>query len=519
MTVNPNHLGERIVYIFLNNPFQKLLRFAGYLVILALILLLAGCSTVPGSRPVSGDDLPSTTGGGVDGEDSGAGDEASPPPAAARDEGTEGESDPPGAEDDTPDGGRGDAESDGPRQVPLTSRRDADPIERAITQIMETLTLEERVGQMLMPSLPVTPAGGPTRGASDQLTTFVREVTPGGIILFGPNIESADQVRALVEELQRVSGVPLIVGTDQEGGVVRRVVPSAAMPATPIPAAAVVGRTGDADLAYELGRVVGSELRSLGVTMNFAPVADVRTNPDNPVTGSRAYSSDPDLVGTMVAATVRGLQSVNVSAVVKHFPGHGDTVQDSHESAVRLPHDLQRLQAVELVPFARGIAAGADGVMIGHITVPAVSGSTLPATLDAVLVTGVLRERMEFDGVIVTDSLTMGGLTRYYDERSIVVQAVLAGADILLQPARPGEALGFVLDAVEDGTIPESRINESVRRILRLKFRRGLLELPDDGDGVIRGAPPLPERVTIGSAEHRSVVDQIERRAAGAGED
>jgi beta-N-acetylhexosaminidase len=205
---------------------------------------------------------------------------------------------------------------------------------------------------------------------------------------------------------------------------------------------------------------------------------------------------------------------VNVSAVVKHFPGHGDTVQDSHESAARIPHDLVRLQAVELVPFARGIAAGADGVMIGHITVPAVSGANVPATLDAVIVRGILRERMEFDGVIVTDSLTMGGLTRYYDERSIVVQAVLAGADILLQPARPGDALGFILDAIADGTLSEGRINESVRRILRLKFRRELLELPDDGDAAVRRVPVLPETITIGSESHRNVVDLIEQRAA-----
>jgi beta-N-acetylhexosaminidase len=470
-----------------------------------LIVFLAGCATAPDSRGESRDDgSPVADGAGEDGTQE-IGPAAAPPDEMGR-AGEGSASDPAASQDGTPEDHSGVTGPDDPPRLPPVLRGETDPVEQAITAIIGSLSLEDRVGQMLMPALP--------GGTPDELTAFVRDVAPGGIILFGPDIRSADQVRTLVEDLQRVSAIPLIVATDQEGGVVRRVVPSADMPATPIPAASVVGRTGDADLAYDLGRVVGSELRSLGITMNFAPVADVRTNPNNPVTGSRAYGSDPDLVGEMVEATVRGLQSVNVSAVVKHFPGHGDTVQDSHESAARIPHDLVRLQAVELVPFARGIAAGADGVMIGHITVPAVSGANVPATLDAVIVRGILRERMEFDGVIVTDSLTMGGLTRYYDERSIVVQAVLAGADILLQPARPGDALGFILDAVADGTLSEGRINESVRRILRLKFRRELLELPDDGDAAVRRVPVLPETITIGSESHRNVVDLIEQRAA-----
>ena len=252
-------------------------------------------------------------------------------------------------------------------------------------------------------------------------------------------------------------------------------------------------------------------------------MADVFTNPANPVLGSRTFGSDVDTVNDMVAATVEGMQREDVSAVLKHFPGHGDTVQDSHEEAAEVRHDLQRLLDVELQPFSAGIDAGTDGVMIGHIAAPRVTGTTVPATLEPMLVTGLLRERMGFDGVIVTDSLTMAGLTRYFDDDEIAVRAVSAGVDILLRPAQPRRASEALIGAVERGVITEARIDQSVRRILRVKFRRGLLIAePADGTRAARSGGMLwrpasrfvPTQIVLGVPEHRAVVEEIVQRAA-----
>ncbi|MFW5694686.1 MAG: glycoside hydrolase family 3 protein [Alkalispirochaeta sp.] len=395
------------------------------------------------------------------------------------------------------------------REVPRDTERVERTPESAVEALLSGMSLRERIGQMIMVGLTHDDRGNPLHEINDTLATLIGEVQPGGFALFGPNIDGVDQVRQLVRSMHAVSPVPLLIAVDQEGGMVRRVVPQERMPATDIPPARAVGRLGDPTVAYELGRVIGRELRSLGITMNFAPVADVQTNLENPVIGSRAYGTDPDEVADMVAATVRGLQSEGVSAVVKHFPGHGDTVQDSHDEAATVAHDWARLEEIELVPFRRGIEAGTDAVMIGHIAVPHVSGSSVPATLDAVLVEGILRERLGFDGLIVTDSLVMDGLTRYFDADTIAVRAVQAGADILLLPADPGGAIAAIEAAVEGGDITQERINRSVRRILHAKLRRELLVVSQDADEAVAAEELVPQEVVMGTEDHRGLVETI----------
>ncbi|MFW5826818.1 MAG: glycoside hydrolase family 3 protein [Alkalispirochaeta sp.] len=407
------------------------------------------------------------------------------------------------------------SDSPGPRSQPQPPGDSANPersnltADAAIENLIASMTLRQRIGQMIMPGLTHDGRGRPVQEMEGALSAVIGDIEPGGIVLFGPNIATADQVRQLVRSMHEESSVPLLIAVDQEGGVVRRVVPQEGMPATEIPPARAVGRLGDPLLAYELGRVMGRELRSLGITMNFAPVADVQTNLDNPVIGSRAYGSDPELVAEMVAATVRGLQAEGVSAVVKHFPGHGDTMQDSHEEAATVAHDLARLQEIELVPFRQGIEAGADGVMIGHIAVPEVSGSPVPATLEAVLVEGLLRERLGFEGLIVTDSLVMDGLTRYFNAETIAVQAVRAGADILLLPGNPESALAAIESAVATGEISRERIDASVRRVLQTKLDRGLLEVSQEEQGIIVSDELVPRKIIMGTDEHRSLVEII----------
>lgn len=486
------------MYGFVNTRIQKIVGLLGALVVIGAVL--SACSTVsPGADPPP--ESPPAAG------------EAADPAPEPRDTAPSGETPEPddgraagesrGAPTTEPDdrsaGVRRERPEPGMRRPPLGEPDDETAVDRAVA----SLSLREKIGQMIMPGMPVTEL-------TPALETMLRDVRPGGFILFAANIETPDQVRRLVTDLHATVGVPLLIATDQEGGVVRRVVPTAAMPATAIPAAARVGAVGDPRLAVDLARVVARELRSLGIRMNFAPVADVLTNENNPVIGSRAFGSNPETVAEMVAATVRGLQSEGVSAVAKHFPGHGDTVQDSHQEAAYLPHGLDRLRRVELVPFVEAIDAGVDAIMTGHITVPAVSRSALPATLDPTIVTGLLRERLGFNGVIVSDSLTMAAVTRYYEPQEVAVRAVEAGVDILLRPGRPRVVQDALLEAVADGRIPESRIDQSVRRILRLKVERGLLRIgPGEPPRLLPTADLIPAAIEMGTPAHQAIVEQV----------
>lgn len=427
-------------------------------------------------------------------------------------------------------------ETDGVRRAPSSPAAGTVPIRpeldertETIDAIVDTMTLEELVGQLVMPAYLYDRRGVAVTSVVPDLAAMLETVQPGGFLLFAPNIVDPEQVRALVSGIQERVAVPMIIGIDQEGGIVRRLVPTESMPVTDIPAASQVGRSGDERLAFELAGVVARELRSLGITMNLAPVADVLTNPDNPVIGSRSYGNDPDVVGRMVAATVKGLQSHDVSAALKHFPGHGDTVEDSHVGLAAVRHTMSRLEAVELEPFERGIAAGADAVLTGHISVPEITGDTTPATLSATITKGLLRKKLGFDGVVITDALTMGALTNNYGSVEIPLLAVNAGADILLRPGDPVAAAAAIITAVDRGEIEIARIKSSVRRILDLKYRRGLIRGfsgKDDPDGwravYRRGTDePLyyiprsfvPDQVLLGTEAHRAVAEEIVQRS------
>ncbi|MFP4152592.1 MAG: glycoside hydrolase family 3 protein [Alkalispirochaeta sp.] len=431
---------------------------------------------------------------------------------------------------------------DSPERLP--EERPEVTVDATIDAIIASMTRRQLIGQLLMPAFIYDRRGQPVTSMGPELQSFIEDVEPGGVLLFAENIRSPEQVRTLVAEMQRVAGIPLLVAVDQEGGVVRRLVPTEAMPATAIPAAGRVGRSGDADLAYELAGVIARELRSLGITVNLAPVADVATNPENTVIGSRAYGSDPEEVARIVAATVEGLQTNGVSAALKHFPGHGDTMEDSHVAMAVFPHGIDRLRMVELVPFSRGIAAGSDAVMTGHISVPELTGADEPATLSRAITTDLLRDDLGFDGVVITDALTMAGLTRYFSAEEIPVRALEAGADLLLRPVDARFAADVIARAVADGALPMERVEASVRRILHLKIRRGLIVPPGEiestdktdrrdpgdepfGDVAAVSPPDDPERViyyrpvtffpevpVLGIPEHQAIVDEIMRRSS-----
>lgn len=414
-----------------------------------------------------------------------------------------------------------------PQRIP--ERRPDLTREEVIERIIAAMPLEERVGQLFMPAIITDSRGEAVLALNDEIREMIEEVRPGGVILFGANLRDPIQTRTLVGDLQSTSKHPMFIAVDQEGGVVSRLTTSSLMPATVVPSARRVGLTGDVELAYRVARTMARELRALGITMNFAPVADVLTNPENPVIGSRAYGSDPLLVARMVAATVEGFQDNGISAVIKHFPGHGDTALDSHNQAVVVSHALDRLREIEFTPFASGFDAGADGVMTAHISLPNVTGDDTPSTLSPVVLRRLLREEFAYEGLIVTDSLTMGALTvqsltQAVKETDLPLRAFQAGADILLYPRAPEVSHRRIVEAVRTGIVSTDALEAAVRRILRVKFERGLMQMPEperyatarpDTDAVMLYERPerfFPEEIELGLAEHHDLMQEVYRR-------
>ena len=294
-------------------------------------------------------------------------------------------------------------------------------------------------------------------------------------MLFSKNITDPEQLTALLGSLQRASKVPLFTAVDEEGGIVTRLSGNPAFDLPQYPSMASIGETGDPANARAVGSTIGGYLGKFGFNLDFAPVADVNTNPNNPVIGRRAFSSDPAVAADMVSAAVEGFHDAGILCCLKHFPGHGDTDTDSHYGCAVTEKAWEELQECELLPFLRGMEAGADMVMVGSITTPNITEDGLPASLSYEMITGYLREELGYDGVVITDSLSMGAVADYYSAGEAACKAIEAGADIVLMPTDLREAYEAVEQAVQDGDISEGRLDESVLRILRLKMDSGIL--------------------------------------------
>ncbi|MHB0875504.1 MAG: glycoside hydrolase family 3 protein [Anaerolineae bacterium] len=348
-----------------------------------------------------------------------------------------------------------------------------------VDDILARMSVEEKVGQLFL-----------VHFTGAEVTPFLRQMIEschvGGIVLFAVagNVVDITQVATMINETQRMAadagGTPLLVALDQEGGVVVRISEGA----TVFPGNMAVGATGSAEMASAMAHVTGSELAALGINMNLAPVLDVNSNPDNPVIGTRSFGSSPEMVSELGAAMIRTYQDNGIIATAKHFPGHGDTAVDSHVGLPLLSHDRAHLDAVELPPFRAAIAAGVDAIMTAHLEVPAIDATEgLPATLSDKVLLGLLRQELGFTGVIVSDSLGMGALTGRYGVSEVAAMAFRAGCDLLAFGADPGQAVETQLEAYSavlalftSGDLPESRLDDSVRRILALKARRGVLD-------------------------------------------
>ncbi|MEF2965742.1 glycoside hydrolase family 3 N-terminal domain-containing protein [Paenibacillus sp. M1] len=381
-------------------------------------------------------------------------------------------------------------------------------------KLLGYMTLEEKVGQMLMPDIRMW-NGKPSYSVNGGVEELLYEQQPGGLILFDKNITDAKQLITFNHQLQQAAGdIPLFLGIDQEGGVVNRI-PGG----TNLPGNMALGATGQPALSKQAGIVTGTELKALGVNLDFAPVLDVNVNPDNPIIGIRSFGADPDLVADFGVQFMKGLEQSGVISAVKHFPGHGDTTVDSHLGLPVVTHDKQRLEAIELKPFRAAVQNGAGMVMSSHIAFPALddtkmkskkdgSSVLLPATLSSKIMTGLLREELGFDGVIVTDAFTMNGIAEHFGEEEAVRLAVKAGVDIILMPQDIPGAHQAIVQAVKNGEIDKARIDASVTRILELKQEYGLFETQEGLQAKLQRADKI-----IGSKEHREVEQGIAEQA------
>ncbi len=347
----------------------------------------------------------------------------------------------------------------------------ADDLEGRVEELLAELTVEQKVCQLFCVRPEALTGVGQAVQAGDATREALASRPVGGIVYFGQNILDADQFCTMLADTAAMEvPVPLFFAVDEEGGpLVARIANSGAFDVPSFPAMAEIGASGDVTAAFEVGDTIGGYLAEIGLNLNFAPVADVLTNPDS-VIGTRSFSSDPEVVAAMVEQVVVGLQGRGVSAAAKHFPGHGDAGADSHTGAAVSERTLDELRTCEFVPFAVAIEAGVDFVMVGHITTPNAAADDLPASLSPTAINGWLRDELGFDGVVVSDAMNMGAVTQLYDSGEAAVRFVQAGGDLVLDPDNFEDAYQGLLSAVEAGDVPVSRIEESVRRILRVKL-------------------------------------------------
>lgn len=338
--------------------------------------------------------------------------------------------------------------------------------EEWVKKVLIKMTLEEKIGQMICCRY----SGSYINRDSDflrDLKGLVVDQKIGGLILFGGNVY---ETAHLTNVLQEMAEIPLLISSDLERGLGNQI-----EGATLFPPLMSLGAVGSEDLAYAMGRITALEALAVGIHVTYAPVMDVNINPENPIINTRSFGEDPEAVSRLGVAFIKGCQENGLIATAKHFPGHGDTSSDSHSVLPEVSGDRNRLEKVELYPFQRAIAAGVQAIMTAHLHLPALDPTVdLPATLSHSIITELLREKLEFEGIIVTDAMDMGGVTTLYSPEEAALRAVKAGVDMILLPPKPKEVIDSLVENVRSGEISEERIDQSVKRILEAKERLGL---------------------------------------------
>lgn len=336
-------------------------------------------------------------------------------------------------------------------------------INKEIEDKIKNMTLDEKIGQLII-------GGFDGYTLSHDFNKLIKEKNLGGVILFSKNIKDSKSLLNLINNLKETNNsnkVPLFISVDEEGGPVSR------MPNQiyNIPSNKYIGKINNEDFSYEIGKLLGLKLSSFGFNLNFAPVLDINSNPNNPVIGERSFGNDKNLVSKLGIKTIEGITEENIIPVAKHFPGHGDTSVDSHLNLPVVNYDFNRLNNFELVPFKEAIKNGVDAIMIAHILLPKLDKNN-PSTLSKTIITDILRTKLGFNGLIITDDMTMGAITENYNIGDAAVKSINAGSDIILV-CHDINNINIVINSIKfsvfKNIISEKRINESVYRILLVK--------------------------------------------------
>ncbi len=362
-------------------------------------------------------------------------------------------------------------------EIEAISSTQPDAMTNALSTYLSHMTLDEKIYQMFI----ITPEAlvrstEPQTVVNKELKEALENAPVGGIVLFASNIRHPKQCKDLLYDLQNASSIPLFLAVDEEGGSVARLGNNPNMKVKQIPSMKTIGAAQNVEQAYSAGKTLGKTLERYGFNVDFAPVCDISSNPGNTVIGDRSFGDNPKLVANMVTAIVQGFNQSNVICTLKHFPGHGDTSFDSHFNRVVIDKSIEELNSFEFVPFKAGICAGAEMIMMGHISNVTVIGDQRPASLSKTMVTDILRSELGYNGVVITDSMLMQAITNYYSSGEAAAMAVKAGVDIILAPADLIEAAAAIKNAVITGDISENRINESVVRILALKAKHNIIQ-------------------------------------------
>ena len=359
--------------------------------------------------------------------------------------------------------------------TPVDMNLELIPIEERAQDLVDHMTMEEKVAQLFVVTPEALSRESSVQSVGEKMQNAMEDYPVGGIIYFAGNMQSFEQTKAMLQDTADMAdqciGIPLFLAVDEEGGTVARVASNPAMGVQNVGNMSEIGATKDPDLAYTAGSTIGQYLRELGFNLDFAPDADVLTNPENTVVAKRSFGSDPELVSEMSLAYLEGLQGQEVLGVMKHFPGHGATSGDTHEGYAYSDKTYEQFMTEDMLPFINGVEQNVPMMMVGHISTPGITGNELPASLSPQMITGILREDLGYDGIVFTDALNMGAITDKYTSDEACIMAFTAGADMLLMPADFMTAYEGMVAAVRDGRITQERLDESVKRILRVKLQ------------------------------------------------
>lgn len=343
-----------------------------------------------------------------------------------------------------------------------------DLFEERVEEIVSTMTLEEKIGQMMIVSYR-------NPYMTYELRNILETVKPGGFILFAENFTDYNTTINLINDINSTAKINMFMSVDQEGGRVQRLQSMSGLDINYIPTMQEIGATNDENVAYNTGVTIANDLKKLGINLDFAPVLDVFQSDSHTFIEDRCFSSDPKIVSKMGIALAKGLSDNNIIATYKHFPGHGNTSTDSHYNLPIVTRSKEELLNNDLVPFIDAIENDAQMIMIGHLAIPTITNDNVPASLSKVLITDLLKNELGYKNLVITDALNMQALTNNYSDKQIYEMAINAGVDILLMPNNPIEAVNLIKQSINEGTLSEERIEESVKKIITLKINKSII--------------------------------------------